>query len=265
MKNDVIAIINQKGGVGKTTTAVSMASILAQKGYKTLLIDSDPQGNASSSLGYDIKKTENTLYNLLTGKKQISDVIEQTKYDNLYIIQSNYQLSNINIQLTNVENREYVLKNHFEEYSKNYDYVIIDSPPNLDFLTINIMTLSDKIVVPVKTDFLSLHGLITLIQTYKKIKDNFNSNLVIIGVLLTMYNNSTKICSEVEVDIRKNLNTLVFETKIPQNVRITESPSFGIPINFYDNKSSGAIKYQEFVKEFLERNRKIKNQESKGE
>jgi chromosome partitioning protein len=262
MKNNIIAIINQKGGVGKTTTAVSMAAILSEIGYKTLLIDADPQGNASSCYGYDIKKIDKTLYNLLLGKITIDEAVGRTKYKNLDIILSNYKLANINLQLFNTQDREFVLKNNIEKCSKNYDFVIIDSPPNLDILTINIMTVSEKIIVPLKADFLSLHGLITLFSTYKSVKDLFNSKLIIMGILITMFNNSTKICSEVESDVRKTLDKLVFTTKIPQNVRITESPSFGTPVNYYDPKSIGSIKYNEFVLEFLERNAKVNSQEN---
>jgi chromosome partitioning protein len=255
MKNNITAIINQKGGVGKTTTAVSMAAILAQLGYKTLLIDSDPQGNASSSFGYNIFNTDNTLFNIMNGKKQVNDVINQTKFENLYLIKSNQELANINVQLINIENREYVLKNILKQYSENYDYVIVDSPPNLDILTVNIMTLADKIIIPLKADYLSLHGLVTLIDTYKTIKRYFNSNLTITGIVITMFNNSTRICSEVETDVRSNIGELIFKTKIPQNVKITESPSFSVPIIYHDPKSIGAIKYREFVNEFIERDK----------
>jgi chromosome partitioning protein len=254
MKNNVIAIINQKGGVGKTTTAVSMAAILAQSGYKTLLIDSDPQGNATSCFGYSINNIDDTLYNLLIGEKNIEKVIITTKYENLYIIKSNQNLSNINLKLFSVENREFVLKEKLYNYTKNYDFVIIDSPPNLDILTVNIMTLADKILVPLKADYLSLHGLVTLFNTYKKIKDYCNKNLTISGIVITMFNNATKICAEVENDVRNNLEELIYNTKIPQNTRITESPSYGIPIIYYDPKSIGAIKYREFVDEFVKKN-----------
>lgn len=261
MRNNIIAIINQKGGVGKTTTAVTMSSILSQRGFKTLLIDADPQGNASSSFGYDIKFLDNSLFNLLTGSKQIEEVIEKTKYNNLHLIKSNYELANINLELFSRENREFVFKNIFSEYAKNYDFVIIDSPPSLDILTVNIMVLSDKIVIPIKSDFLSLYGLVMLFKTYKNIYTNFNNKSLVIGIILTMYNNSTKICGEVEKDVKGYVGKLLFNTKIPQNVRVTESPSYGIPVNFYDPKSAGSIKYNEFIDEFLERNTAINKQE----
>jgi chromosome partitioning protein len=253
MKSNIIAIINQKGGVGKTTTAVSMAAILAQNGYKTLLIDSDPQGNATSSLNFNINNIKDTLFDLLVGGKEIQEVVVRTNYDNLYIIKSNQELANINLRLFNSENREFVLKNTLKEYINSYDFVIIDSPPNLDILTVNIMTLADKIIVPVKADYLSLHGLVTLFNTYKKIKDYYNTSLKLSGIVITMFNNGTKICNEVENDVRQNLGDLIFNTKIPQNVKITESPSHGIPIIYYDPKSIGAIKYREFVDEVVQR------------
>jgi chromosome partitioning protein len=254
MKKNITAIINQKGGVGKTTTAVTMAAILAQLGYKTLLIDSDPQGNASSSLGYQIKEINDTLFNLLTGKKTIEDVINQTKYNNLYLIKSNQELANINLKLFSIKNREYILKNVLKEYSNNYDYVIIDSPPNLDILTVNIMTMADKIIVPLKADFLSLNGLVTLVDTYQSIKNNYNAELSISGIIITMFNSSARLCNEMEQDVRKKIGDLLFNTKIPQNIKITESPGFGLPIIYHDPKCIGSIKYKEFVNEFMERN-----------
>jgi chromosome partitioning protein len=260
MKSNVVAVINQKGGVGKTTTAVSMAAILAEAGYNTLLIDSDPQGNATSSLGYEILGIKDTLYNFMIGNITFNEIIVETKYRNLSLIKSNNDLANINLVLFNTEKREFALRNALSDYVKNYDYIIIDSPPNLDILTVNIMTFSNKIIVPIKSDYLSLHGLVTLFDTYKKIKNNFNSELLIVGILLTMFNNTVRICAEVENEVRTKIGNLVFRTKIPQNVRITESPSFQTPIIYHDPKSIGAVKYKEFVDEVISRVVKINSQ-----
>jgi chromosome partitioning protein len=255
--NNIIAVINQKGGVGKTTTAVSMSAILAQSGYNTLLIDSDPQGNATSSLGYPVMDIEDTLYNFLIGKKEFDEILVKTEYQNLSLIKSNNELANINLELFNMENREYTLKTALIDYIKDYEFVIIDSPPNLDILTVNIMTMCNQILVPLKADFLSLQGLILLFDTYKKIKYNFNSGLLIVGILLTMFNSSTKICGDVENEVRTKIGNLIFKTKIPQNVKITESPSFGLPIIYHDAKSIGATRYKEFVDEVVTRVKRI--------
>lgn len=253
MKNNVIAIINQKGGVGKTTTAVSMSAILAQLGYKTLLIDSDPQGNASSSFGYYIQGIDDTLFNVLNGNKTIEEVVSKTKYDNLYLIKSNQSLININLEIINYNNRHFVFKDIFLDYSNNFDFIIIDSPPSLDILTVNIMSFANKIIVPMKADYLSLHGIATLLKTYQTIKFNYNKNLSLSGIIITMFSNSAKICGDVEKDVRTGLQNIVYTTKIPQNIRITESPGFGVPVIYHDPKSVGAIKYREFVDEFIQR------------
>ncbi|MDR2458384.1 MAG: AAA family ATPase, partial [Clostridiales Family XIII bacterium] len=223
MKN-IIAIINQKGGVGKTTTAVSIAAILAEMKYKTLLIDADPQGNATVSLGLNNKNINDTLCNYLLDKIEFKDLVNKTEFENLYIVKSNNYLANINLELFNREKREFVLKNKFIDNIDLFDYVIIDSPPNLDILTVNIMTLCNKIIVPLKTDFLSLHGLDIFLETYQKIKTNLNPELIIIGVLLTMFNTTLRICHDVETDLRRAVGPILFKSKIPQNVRITESP-----------------------------------------
>jgi chromosome partitioning protein len=259
--NNIIAVINQKGGVGKTTTAVSVAAILAEKNYKTLLIDADPQGNATVSLGLENKNINDTLYNLLIDKIEFKEAVTETKYKNLDIIKSNNNLANINLVLFSETNREFKLKNKMDIFieKNNYDFVIIDSPPNLDILTVNIMTFCNKILVPLKADFLSIHGLAILLETYQKIKTNLNLNLIIIGVLLNMFNISTKICTDVEKAISGAIGPLLFTTKIPQNVKITESPSFKVPIIYHDPKSNGSIKYKEFVEELLIRNNKINN------
>jgi chromosome partitioning protein len=234
-----------------------MAAILASAGHKTLLIDADPQGNATSSLGYDVLGIEDTLYNFLLGDKKFNEIVIQTKYDNFSLIKSNNDLANINLVLFNNNEREYTLKNALQDHIKEYEYIIIDSPPNLDILTVNIMTWCNYIIIPVKADYLSLHGIITMLETYKNIKYNFNNKLLIIGLVITMFNASTKICQEVENEVREKLNVLVFKTKIPQNVKITESPSFGMPIIYHDPKSTGAIKYIELVKEVLARIHRI--------
>jgi chromosome partitioning protein len=249
----IVAIINQKGGVGKTTTAVTLAACIAEKGYKTLLIDADPQANATISLGFRSYNIENTLYNLLLDNIDFNSTIEKTEYEKLEIIKSNDLLYSIDLDLYETIDREYVLKNKLSNNKDYYDYIIIDSPPNLGLLTINIMTASDCIIIPVKADFLSLQGLAILTNTYIRMKNKLNPDLCILGVLITMYNQSTILSRDVELNIKNSVGELAFETKIPQNIKIAESPSFSKPVIYHDGKSLGATKYKEFADEFLDR------------
>jgi chromosome partitioning protein len=248
-----VAIINQKGGVGKTTTAVTLAACLSQKGFKVLLIDADPQANATISLGFKSYNAQNTLYNFLLENRDFINTKEKTIYKNLDIIKSNDDLYSLDIDLYNIEKREFILKRKINNYKKDYDFIIIDSPPNLGLLTINIMTASDCIIIPVKADFLSLQGLAILTNTYIRMKNMLNPDLYILGVLITMFNQSTVLSKDVEINIKKSVGELVFDTKIPQNVKIAESPSFSKPVIYHDNKSIGALKYLEFTEEFLKR------------
>jgi chromosome partitioning protein len=248
-------ILNQKGGVGKTTTAVNLAACLAERGYRTLLVDADPQCNASLSLGFKNLNDNLNLYGLLLNdinNIDYSQTIKHTKYKNFDIITSCDDLYALDIDLAKVEDRHNILKERIEPIIDNYDFTIFDAPPNLGTLTVNLMNAANSLIVPLKADYLSLQGLAILLKIYKKMK-YINKKLIIEGVLLTMYSTQTKLCKEVEDDLSKAFSDLVFNTKIPQNVKIAESPSFAQPIIYYDPKCLGSIKYNEFTNEFLAR------------
>jgi chromosome partitioning protein len=260
----IIAIINQKGGVGKTTTAVTLAACLADLGKKTLLIDADPQANATLSLGFKSHNIKNTLYDLMLDQIDYKSCVESTSYDNLHILKGSNSLYSIDLDIYETPNREYILKNILSPHKDDYEFIIIDSPPNLGLLTINIMTASDYILIPVKADFLSLQGLAILTNTYTRMKNKLNTDLCILGVLLTMYSQTTVLSRDVESNIKKSVGELLFNTKIPQNVKITESPGFSKPVIYHDSKSAGAIKYREFTTEFLERIKEYNQTRSKN-
>jgi chromosome partitioning protein len=264
-----IALLNQKGGVGKTTTAVTLAACLAEKKLKTLVIDADPQSNVSNSFGLKVDEKEPSLYELLideNNKINIKDLIKDSGYKNLNILQSSNNLYAIDIDLSILENREFVLKEKIKPILDDYEYIIIDSPPNLGLLSVNIMTACNSIIVPMKSDFLSLQGLAILIATYRRMRAKLNPNLNIDGILLTMYNPSTNLSREIELDLRNTIGPIIFDTKIPQNVKIAESPSFVKPVIYHDPKCVGSTKYREFTEELLVRiaNKPVKNTK-KGE
>jgi chromosome partitioning protein len=250
----IIAIANQKGGVGKTTSAVNIAASLASFNQRTLLIDADPQGNTTLSLGINTNSLSANLFDLILDGGKIEDYIIKTEFDNLHLIPTNENLYALDVHLSDLEDKNILLKKRIGDQLGNYDYVIIDSPPNLGVLNINILSLSDKILVPVKaTDYFALKGLVILLQSYESVKVNFNNNISLLGIVLTMYNKSLNICQDVEFDIKKAMNKLLFETKIPQNIRLAESPSFGKPILHFDSKSSGNLSYIQLTTEILQR------------
>lgn len=248
----VISIVNQKGGVGKTTTVLNMAAALAVLGNKTLVIDFDPQGNLSSGLGIENRKK--TIYDVLCGETNISSATIETQIENLSIIPSDMNLAAFEIEIIDKSNREYLLDKELNKIRNNYDYIIIDCPPSLGLLTVNALTASNSIIIPLQCEFFALEGLSHLLETSERIKSNFNAKLHINGVLLTMYDKRNKLTEQIENDVRDYLGELVYKNVIPRNVRLAESTSFGMPAIIYDMNCSGSTAYINFVKELVKRN-----------
>ncbi len=247
----VIAVANQKGGVGKTTTATNLATAFAALGHKTLLIDLDPQANATSGFGIAKENRKYSIYQLLTNKSlRVEDAISQTKIQNMDIIVSDMNLSGAEIELVNEQKREYILKSIIDNI-KNYEYIVIDCPPSLGLLTVNAMVAANNLLIPMQCEFYSLEGLSNLLKTVNIIQKNLNKELAILGIILTMYDKRNKLTEQVEDDVRKCLGDLVFKTVIPRNVRVSEAPSHGLPVIVYDHTSTGAKSYIELAKEIL--------------
>lgn len=250
-----IVIFNQKGGVGKTTTAVNLAAALGKLGKKVLLVDFDPQGNASSGVGIDKSNIENTSYSLISKNSTLEDSIIKTEYENLYIIPSNSALSGAEIELVGMQEREKYLNQALEKLSDekfyDFDYVIIDSSPSLSLLSMNSMVAADSILIPIQCEYYALEGLSDLIDTYNLIKKSLNSSLKLEGVLLTMFDSRTNLSKDVKEQVEEYFKDYLYETKIPRNVRLAEAPSHGIPAIYYDSASGGAMAYMELAQELL--------------
>jgi chromosome partitioning protein len=258
----IISIINQKGGVGKTTTVINLASALSQQGKKILVIDLDPQGNATTGLGLsNVEQSDGTIYGVLNGTKLISEVIKKTKFENLDLVTSNVDLSGLEVETAGDADRAFILKVKLAAYLNDssglYDYILIDCPPSLSLLTVMALVSSNSLLVPLQTEFFALEGLTQLMKTIERIKVNLNPELEIRGILLTMYDRRNKLSSQVEQEARNYFKEKVYQTVIPRNVRLSEAPSHGVPVLIYDKSCLGSKSYYEFTDEFM-------NQENKA-
>lgn len=249
----IIAIANQKGGVGKTTTAVNLSACLAKMGKKVLLIDIDPQGNATSGLGVNTKKLETSIYDALINGTRMKDIITKTDYKNLYICPSDSALSGAEVELVNVMGREYQLKTAVSDIKNDYDFVIMDCPPSLGMITLNAFTACDSVLVPIQCEYYALEGLSSLTGTIKRVKKVLNKSIDIEGVLLTMFDARTNLALQVVDEVKKFFPEKVYKTIIPRNVRLSEAPGFGEPVIVYDPASRGAESYLDLAEEVIER------------
>ncbi len=247
----VIVVANQKGGVGKTTTAINTCSYLTLSGKKILLVDMDPQSNATSGVGLEVQEG---IYEAFVGVKDISEVIIPTPIKNLDIVPSTISLAGAQVELLEVENKEYVLKNLIDKIRDKYDFIIIDTPPSLGLLTLNGLTAADSVLIPLQCEYYAMEGLTQLLNTIKLVNNKLNNKLEVEGILLTMYDSRTNLSAQVVADVTNTLKNMVFNTIIPRNVKLSESPSFGKPINLYDAGSTGAKSYLEFTKELINKN-----------
>ncbi len=249
-----ICIFNQKGGVGKTTTNINLCSYLAMQGKKVLTIDIDPQGNTTSGLGFDKKKINLSTYDLLTSDISINDTIKECELvNNLYIVPSTMELAGAEVELINIKNRENILKEKLKEVQGKFDYIFIDCPPSLGILTINALTAANSVLTPIQCEFYALEGVGQLVNTIQLVKKSLNKKLEIEGIILSMYDNRTKLCNEVVAEVKRYFNDKVYKTTIPRNIRLAEAPSFGLPIMLYDDKCKGARAYEYLANEFLDR------------
>ncbi len=256
----IISIANQKGGVGKTTTSINLSTILAKKGRKVLMIDADPQGNASSGVGVGREDIELSIYDVLINDTEIPDVVKKTNVKNLSLCPSNINLAGAEVELVSMMSREQRLKEKLDEVKEDYDFIIIDCPPSLGLITLNAFTASDSVLIPVQCEYYALEGLGQLLNTINLVKKHLNKDIEIEGALLTMYDIRTNLSNQVVKEVKRYFNEKVYKTVIPRNVKLSEAPSYGMPISMYDPRSKGAKSYEKFVKEFL----KINDNESKG-
>jgi len=264
MDKKIISIINQKGGVGKTTTVINLAAGLSMKGKKILVIDLDPQGNATTGLGLsNTASPDTTIYSVLNGDKKITEVIQQTSFENLNLVTSNVDLSGLEVETAGDSRRAFKLKDELtsilNDSRASYDYILIDCPPSLSLLTIMALVASDALVVPLQTEFFALEGLTQLMKTIERIKNNLNPDLSIRGILLTMYDRRNKLSGEVEKEARNYFKEKVYQSVVPRNVRLSEAPSHGVPVLIYDKTCPGSKSYFNFTEEFLNQDKLVES------
>ncbi len=252
-----IAIANQKGGVGKTTTAINLSSCLAEAGQRVLTIDFDPQGNATSGLGLEKGQIEDTIYEMMLGDCSFEDCLQREVQEDLDVLPSDSNLSGAEIELLDVENKEFVLKSHLDQVKNDYDFIIIDCPPSLSLLTLNALVAADTVLVPIQCEYYALEGLSQVLRTINIVKRKMNPSLEMEGVVFTMYDARTNLSLEVVENVKNNLNEKIYKTIIPRNVRLAEAPSHGMPINIYDSKSTGAESYRLLAAEVISRGEEL--------
>lgn len=247
----IIAVANQKGGVGKTTTAINLSSCLSALGKRVLAIDMDPQGNMTSGLGVDKDNVKKTVYDLIIGRATVEECLCKEVFENLDLLPTNIDLSAAEIELIGVENKEFIIRDEVAKIRGNYDFVIVDCPPSLSMLTINAMTTADTVLVPIQCEYYALEGLSQLMHTIDLVKERLNPDLEMEGVVFTMYNARTNLSLQVVENVKDNLDQTIYKTIIPRNIRLAEAPSHGLPINIYDPKSSGAESYMLLAEEVI--------------
>ena len=253
-KTKIISVVNQKGGVGKTTTVINIATVFSALHKKVLIIDFDPQSNAGSGVGLILKdREEHNIYDLLTQEKDVNDIIFKTKIPNLDIMPCTVDLASAEVDLASADNREFRLRDEVIKIKDNYDYIFIDCPPSLGLLTINALVASTTIIIPLQCEFFALEGLSHLLDTAERIRDNFNSELNINGIILTMYDKRNKLTEQVDNDVRDCLGDMVYKTVIPRNIKLSESPSHGVPAIIYDSNCPGSVAYMKLAEEMIQR------------
>ena len=253
----IIAIANQKGGVGKTTTSINLSACLAEAGKKVLVIDLDPQGNTTSGLGVDKSELENTVYELILDECTAKEAMVCTDIENLYLLPSNVNLAGAEIELLDIKNKEYTLREAIDYVQEEFEYIIIDCPPSLNMLTVNAMTTANTVLVPIQCEYYALEGLSQLMYTINLVQERLNPKLKMEGVVFTMYDSRTNLSLEVVENVKEHLNENIYKTIIPRNVRLAEAPSYGMPINLYDSRSSGAESYRLLAAEVISRGEEL--------
>ena len=250
----IVAVVNQKGGVGKTTTVINLAAALSEEGYKILITDIDPQGNATSGCGILKNQVQSTIYDALVNDEPIKEIVKKAQHEKIDVIPSNMNLAGTEVELVNAKQREFILKKQLDTIKQEYDYILIDCPPAVNILTINALTASNSVLIPMQCEYYALEGLSQLVQTIGLVKKNTNPQLVLEGIVFTMYDSRTNLSFQVVKEVQNHFSNRIYDVKITRSVRLSEAPSFGMSCIMYDSKSKGAEQYRQLAKEFIERN-----------